>query len=211
MFGSVFAHEATKLGKTCLVIEKRNHVGGNVYCEEIEGIQTHMYGPYIFHTNDKTIWDYVNSFVPFNSFINSPVANFKGETFNIPFNMNTFSQLWNVKRSEEAQEMVDAQKLKLDRRAANLEEQALSTVGADIYEKLVKGYAEKQWGRNCKDLPASIIKRIPLRYTYDNNYYNDRYQGIPIGGYNKLIDGLLDGIEVRTDVDYLQIEIAGTI
>ena len=169
LFGSVFAHEVAKSGKTCLVIEKRNHVGGNIYCEEIEGIHTHKYGPHIFHTNDKGVWDYVNSFVPFNSFINSPVANFKGKRYNLPFNMNTFSQLWNVKTSEEAQEMVASQKLKLDRRAANLEEQALSTVGSDIYEKLIKGYTEKQWGRDCKDLPASIIRRVPLRYTYDNN------------------------------------------
>ena len=203
LFGSVFAHEATKSGKTCLVIEKRDHVGGNIYCEEVEGIHTHKYGPHIFHTNDKTIWDYVNSFVPFNSFINSPVANFKGEIYNLPFNMNTFSQLWNVKTPTEAQEMVDSQKLKLKEKAANLEEQALSTVGADIYEKLIKGYTKKQWGRDCTDLPASIIKRVPLRYTYDNNYYNDRYQGIPIGGYNKLIDGLLDSIEVRANVVYL--------
>ncbi len=203
LFGSVFAHEVTKLGKTCLVIEKRNHVGGNIYCEEIVGINTHKYGPHIFHTNDKMIWDYVNSFVTFNSFINSPTANFNGETYNLPFTMNTFNQLWNVKTPAEAKEVIDSQKLRLEKKAANLEEQALSTVGVDIYEKLIKGYTEKQWGRDCKDLPASIIKRVPLRFTFDNNYYNDRYQGIPIGGYNKLIDGLLDSIEVRTNVDYL--------
>jgi UDP-galactopyranose mutase len=204
LFGCVFAHEATKQGKTCLIIEKRNHVGGNIYCEKINGVNVHKYGPHIFHTNDKNIWDYVNSFVPFNSFINSPLANYKGELFNLPFNMNTFHQLWNIKTPEQAIEKLETQKVLIGKKAENLEEQALSTVGKDIYHKLIKGYTEKQWGRPCKDLPAGIIKRIPLRFEFNNNYYNDTYQGVPIGGYNKLIDGLLKDIEVITEVDYLK-------
>jgi UDP-galactopyranose mutase len=204
LFGCVFAHEAHKRGKQCLVIDKRSHVGGNVYCEKIEGINVHKYGAHIFHTNDREIWEYVNSFVPFNRYTNSPMAYYKGELYNLPFNMNTFYQLWKVKTPAEAEAKIKSQidQLKLGK-PANLEEQALSLVGTDIYEKLIKGYTEKQWGRSASELPAFIIKRLPVRFTFDNNYFNDEYQGIPIGGYNKLIDGLLDGIEVRLDVDYL--------
>ncbi|TCD08340.1 UDP-galactopyranose mutase [Pedobacter frigidisoli] len=202
LFGAVFAHEATKLGKKCLVIDKRNHAGGNVYCKNIEGINVHQYGAHIFHTNDKHIWDYVNSFVEFNRYTNSPIANYKGEIFNLPFNMNTFYQLWGVRTPAEAKAKISAQINAVSGLATNVEEQALSLVGKDIYEKLIKGYTEKQWGRSAKDLPAFIIKRLPVRYTYDNNYFNDKYQGIPIGGYNKLIDALLHNIEVKLDTDF---------
>lgn len=203
LFGSVFAHEMTKAGKKCLVIDKRNHLGGNVYCENVEGVNVHKYGAHIFHTNDKGIWDYVNSFVEFNRFTNSPVANYKGEMYNLPFNMNTFYQLWRVKTPAEAQAKIDEQIAESGiTKPANLEEQAISMVGKDIYEKLIKGYTEKQWGRACKDLPSFIIKRLPVRFTYDNNYFKDKYQGIPIGGYNKLVDGLLEGIETITEVDF---------
>lgn len=202
LYGAVFAHEATKAGKTCLVLERRSHIGGNVYCENIEGINVHRYGPHIFHTNDKSIWEYVNAFVPFNRFTNSPLANYNGELYNLPFNMNTYKQLWNVSTPNEAKAKIDTQ-LKPSPNIENLEEQVLSQVGTDIYHKLVKGYTEKQWGRACTELPASIIKRLPVRYTYDNNYYNDTYQGVPIGGYNKLIDGLLAGVEVKINTDYL--------
>jgi UDP-galactopyranose mutase len=206
LYGCVFAHEATKAGKTCLVIDKRNHLGGNVYCSNIEGVNVHEYGPHIFHTNDKNIWEYVNSFVPFNRFTNSPIAKYKDKTFNLPFNMNTFNQLWNVETPEDARAKICSQVVELDGKPKNLEEYALSVVGSEIYEKLIKGYTQKQWGRSCSELPVSIIKRIPIRYRYDNNYYNDSFQGIPIGGYNKLIDGLLDGIETRLSVDYFAVK-----
>lgn len=205
LWGSVFAHEANKRGKKCLVIDRRTHTGGNTYCEEVEGINVHKYGAHIFHTNDKEIWDYVNSFVEFNRYTNSPVANYYGELYNLPFNMNTFYQLWKVKTPAEAQA-----KIKEQVQAAgitdpkNLEEQAISLVGTDIYEKLIKAYTEKQWGRKATELPAFIIKRLPVRFTFDNNYFNDRYQGIPIGGYNKLTEGLLEGIEVKLGVDFFQ-------
>ena len=203
LFGAVFAHEAKKKGKKCLVIDKRNHQGGNVYCEQVEGINVHKYGAHIFHTNDKEIWDYVNQFVEFNRYTNSPVAFYKDEVYNLPFNMNTFQQLWGVRTPEEAQNKIDEQvKASGIKDPKNLEEQAISLVGIDIYEKLIKGYTEKQWGRKATELPAFIIKRLPVRFTYDNNYFNDKYQGIPIGGYNKLIEGLLDGIEVRLEVDF---------
>ncbi len=205
LFGCVFAREATQRGKRCLVIDKRAHGGGNVRCEQVEGINVHLYGAHIFHTNDKHIWDYVNSFVEFNRYTNSPVANYKGVLFNLPFNMNTFYQLWKVTTPLDAQlkikSQIDSAKTT---KPNNLEEQALSLVGTDIYEKLIKGYTEKQWGRSATELPAFIIKRLPGRFTYDNNYFDDKYQGIPIGGYNKLIDGLLEGIEVRLGVDYFQ-------
>lgn len=203
LFGSVFAHEMTKRGKTCFVIDKRDHLGGNVYCENVEGINVHKYGAHIFHTNNKRIWDYVNSFVEFNRYTNSPVANYKGELYSLPFNMNTFYQLWKVKTPEEAkakiQQQVEESGIK---KPKNLEEQAISLVGKDIYEKLIKGYTEKQWGRKATELPAFIIKRLPVRFTFDNNYFNDKYQGIPIGGYNKLVEGLLEGIETQTGVDF---------
>ena len=203
LFGAVFAHEAIKHGKKCLIIDKRNHIGGNVYCEKIEDINVHKYGAHIFHTNDKTIWDYVNSFVEFNRYTNSPMANYKGQLFNLPFNMNTFYQLWGVKTPQEARDKIKSQ---IDQALitvpSNLQEQAISLVGNDIYEKLIKGYTEKQWGRSANELPAFIIKRLPVRFTYDNNYFNDKYQGIPIGGYNKLIDGLLGNCEVRLGTDY---------
>ena len=191
LFGAVFAHEAHKKGKKCLVIDKRNHKGGNVYCEQIEDINVHKYGAHIFHTNDKDIWDYVNQFVEFNRYTNSPVAFYKDEVYNLPFNMNTFNQLWGVKTPEEAKTKIEEQvKSSGITNPKNLEEQAISLVGIDIYEKLIKGYTEKQWGRKATELPAFIIKRLPVRFTYDNNYFNDKYQGIPIGGYNNLIDGL---------------------
>ncbi|MEZ4969126.1 MAG: UDP-galactopyranose mutase [Flavobacteriaceae bacterium] len=205
LFGAVFAHEARKKGKKCLVIDKRPHLGGNVYCEEVEGINVHKYGAHIFHTNDKAIWDYVNGFVEFNRYTNAPVANYKGELFNLPFNMNTFYQLWGVRTPEEAKLVIAEQVREVGvRNPMNLEKQALSLVGKDIYEKLIKGYTEKQWGRKATELPAFIIKRLPLRFTFDNNYFNDKYQGIPIGGYNKLINGLLDGVETRLEVDFFK-------
>ena len=205
LFGSVFAHEMTKKGKKCIVIDKRNHIGGNVYCEEKEGINVHKYGAHIFHTNDKKIWDYVNALAPFNRYTNSPIANYKGKLYNLPFNMNTFYQLWGVKTPEEAKKKI-AEQVKeagIDN-PQNLEEQALSLVGKDIYEKLIKGYTEKQWGRKATELPAFIIKRLPFRFTFDNNYFNDRYQGIPIGGYNVLTNKLLKGVEVILSVDYFK-------
>lgn len=202
LFGAVFAHEATKKGKKCLVIERRSHVGGNVYCEELDGINVHKYGAHIFHTSYKDVWDYVNQFVEFNNYVNSPVANYKGELYNLPFNMNTFAKLWNIATPQEAAAIIAEQRKVINGEPKNLEEQAISLVGTDIYTKLIKGYTEKQWGRSCTELPAFIIKRLPVRYTFDNNYFNDRYQGIPVGGYNKLIDALLAGIEVRTGVDY---------
>lgn len=202
LFGSVFAHEMDKAGYSCLVLEKRKHIGGNVYCEEKDGIRIHKYGAHIFHTSDKKVWDYVNQFVEFNNYVNSPVANYKGELYNLPFNMNTFSKMWGVVTPAEAAVKIAEQRTVIQGEPKNLEEQAISLIGTDIYTKLIKGYTEKQWGRSCTELPAFIIKRLPVRYTFDNNYFNDRYQGIPIGGYNVLIQALLDGIEVRTGVDY---------
>jgi UDP-galactopyranose mutase len=203
LFGSVFAHEVTKKGKKCLIIDKRNHAGGNVFCENIEEINVHKYGAHIFHTNDKYIWDYVNQFVEFNRYTNSPMAFYKDEVYNLPFNMNTFNQLWGVKTPQEARLKIDDQvRASGIKDPKNLEEQAISLVGIDIYEKLIKGYTEKQWGRKATELPSFIIKRLPVRFTYDNNYFNDKYQGIPIGGYNKLIDGLIEGIEVQLNVDF---------
>lgn len=202
LFGSVFSHEMNKAGYSCLVLEKRAHIGGNVYCEEKDGIRIHKYGAHIFHTSDKKIWDYVNQFVEFNSYVNSPVANYKGKLYNLPFNMNTFSKMWGVVTPAEAAAKIAEQRTAVQGEPKNLEEQAISLIGTDIYTKLIKGYTEKQWGRSCTELPAFIIKRLPVRYTFDNNYFNDRYQGIPIGGYNVLIHTLLDGIEVRTGVDY---------
>ena len=203
LFGSVFAHEATKQGKKCLVLEKRNHTGGNIYCENIEDITVHKYGAHIFHTSNKRVWDYVTSLCEFNGFINTPMANYEGKLYNLPFNMNTFSQIFGVTTPEEAKAVIDEQRAEIKGEPKNLEEQAISLVGREIYTKLVKGYTEKQWGRDCRDLPAFIIKRLPVRYTYDNNYFNDTYQGIPIGGYNKIIEKLLEGIEVRLNTDFL--------
>lgn len=203
LFGAVFAHEAHKKGRTCLVIDKRNNIGGNIYTETTEGINVHKYGAHIFHTSDKQIWDYVNRFAEFNNYINSPVAVYKDELYNLPFNMNTFSRMWNIRTPEQAKEIIASQIADLGiTEPHNLEEQALSLVGRDVYEKLIKGYTEKQWGRDCKELPAFIIKRLPLRFIYDNNYFNDRYQGIPIGGYTAIIEKMLEGIEVRTGTDY---------
>ena len=212
LYGATFAHMARKAGKRCLVIDKRSHLGGNVYCENINGINVHKYGAHIFHTSNKEVWDFVNAIVPFNRYTNSPIANYQGELYNLPFNMNTFHQMWGVVTPQEAQEIIDEQRAeaKATMEAAgiqeprNLEEQALLLVGRDIYEKLVKGYTEKQWGRSCTDLPAFIIRRLPVRMIYDNNYFNDKYQGIPEGGYNRLIDGLLDGIETRIDCDFFE-------
>lgn len=212
LFGATFAHLATKQGKTCLVIDKRPHLGGNVYCENIEGINVHKYGAHIFHTNNKKVWDFVNSIVEFNRYTNCPVANYKGELYNLPFNMNTFNRMWpDVHTPAEAQARINEQKAEAvaalnGRDPQNLEEQALCLVGKDIFYKLIKEYTEKQWGRDCKDLPAFIIKRLPVRMVFDNNYFNDRYQGIPIGGYNKLIDGLLENVECKTNVDFFKSE-----
>ncbi len=207
LYGATFAYLAKQKGKKCLVIDKRSHIGGNVYCDDDEGIHVHKYGAHIFHTSNKQVWDFVNSFVQFNRYTNSPVANYKGELYNLPFNMNTFYQMWGVKTPVEAIAKIEEQKKDavaiLDgREPTNLEEQALSLVGHDIYEKLIKGYTEKQWGRKCTELPAFIIKRLPVRFTFDNNYFYDAYQGIPIGGYNKLIDGLLNEIEVKINADF---------
>lgn len=205
LFGAVIAHEAIKKGKKCLVIDRRDHIGGNIYTEEVEGIQVHKYGAHIFHTSDKEVWDYVNQFAEFNHYVNSPVAVYKDELYNLPFNMNTFSKMWNIRTPKEAKDIIAAQIEELGiKEPANLEEQALSLAGRDVYEKLVKGYTEKQWGRDCKELPAFIIRRLPLRFTYDNNYFNDRYQGIPIGGYTAVVEKLLEGAEVRTGVDFLK-------
>lgn len=210
LFGATFAHLAHKAGKRCLVVDKRPHLGGNVFCERIEGINVHTYGAHIFHTSDKAIWDFVNSIVPFNRYTNSPIANYQGELYNLPFNMNTFHQMWGVVTPKEAKDIIQQQRKEAESlmradgvtEPRNLEEQALLLVGKDIYNKLVKGYTEKQWGRDCKSLPAFIIRRLPVRYIYDNNYFNDKYQGIPEGGYNLLIEGLLNGIETRTGCDF---------
>ena len=217
LFGATFAHLASKQGKRCLVIDKRPHLGGNIYCERIEGINVHKYGAHIFHTSNKRVWDFVNSIVEFNRYTNSPVANYKGKLYNLPFNMNTFYQMWGVTTPEEAQAKIEEQKSEyseelrvkneeqgLPNEPHNLEEQAMLLVGKDIYQKLIKGYTEKQWGRKCTELPAFIIKRLPVRLVFDNNYFNDKYQGIPIGGYNKLIECLLEGIETKTNVDFFE-------
>lgn len=205
LFGAVFAHEAGKKGKKCLVVDRRNHIGGNIYTEEIEGIQVHRYGAHILHTSNKEVWEYVNRFAEFNHYINSPIAVYKDELYNLPFNMNTFSKMWNIKTPAEAKEIIDRQIADLGiTEPANLEEQALSLVGRDVYEKLIKGYTEKQWGRKCTELPAFIIRRLPLRFTYDNNYFNDRYQGIPIGGYTAIIKKLLEQADVKLGTDYLK-------
>ncbi len=204
LFGAVFAHEAKQAGKSVLVLERREHTGGNVYCEQKDGINIHKYGAHIFHTSYEEVWEYVNRFVAFNHFINSPVANYQGHLYNLPFNMNTFRELWDIVTPAQAEAIIAEQRKAVKGEPQNLEEQAISLVGTDIYTKLIKGYTEKQWGRSCTELPAFIIKRLPVRYTFDNNYFNDRYQGIPVGGYNKLIDALLDGIEVRMGVDYLK-------
>ena len=202
-FGAVFAHEAKKRGKRVLVIDKRSHTGGNMYCEKVEGINVHKYGAHIFHTSNKEVWDYVNQFCTFNNYINSPIANYKDEIYNLPFNMNTFNKLWGVVTPQEAKEKIENQVKESNiTEPKNLEEQAISLVGKDIYEKLIKGYTEKQWGRRCTELPAFIIKRLPVRYTYDNNYFNDKYQGIPEGGYNVIFDKLLKGIDVELNVDF---------
>lgn len=211
LFGATFAYFATKQGKRCLVIDKRPHLGGNVYCENVEGINVHKYGAHIFHTNNKEVWDFVNSIVEFNRYTNCPIANYKGKLYNLPFNMNSFAQMWGVKTPAEAQAKIDEQKAEAlaalnGREPQNLEEQALTLVGKDIFYTLIKEYTEKQWGRRCTDLPTFIIKRLPVRMVFDNNYFNDRYQGIPVGGYNKLIDGLLDGVECKTDVDFFNSE-----
>ena len=212
LFGATFAYEATKRGKKCLVIDKRNHIGGNVYTKETEGINVHVYGAHIFHTSDKEIWDYINRFAEFNNYINSPVAVYKDELYNLPFNMNTFSKMWNIRTPKEAQEIIKKQIASLDiKEPKNLEEQALSLVGTDVYEKLIKGYTEKQWGRDCKELPAFIIKRLPLRFTYDNNYFNDRYQGIPMGGYTKIVEKMLEGVDVRTGEDFFDLKKTGKL
>ncbi len=204
LFGATFAYKAKQNGMRCLVIDKRHHAGGNVYCKQEHGINIHYYGAHIFHTNDKAIWNFVNEFANFNRYTNCPVANYKGELYNLPFNMNTFYKLWNVTTPQEARNKIDEQVKSLNiTEPRNLEEQALALVGIDIYEKLIKGYTEKQWGRKAADLPAFIIKRLPVRFTYDNNYFNDQYQGIPEGGYNKIIDGLLAGVEVKLNSDYL--------
>lgn len=210
LFGSTFAYLAHKQGKRCLVIDKRSHIGGNLYCEDIEGINVHKYGAHIFHTSNKKVWDFVNSIVEFNRYTNSPVANYKGKIYNLPFNMNTFYQMWGVRTPEEAFDKIEEQKKEVISimkeqgvdSPRNLEEQALFLVGRDIYERLIKGYTEKQWGRKCTELPSFIIKRLPVRFVFDNNYFNDKYQGIPVGGYNRLIEGFLNGIECKTNIDF---------
>jgi UDP-galactopyranose mutase len=207
LYGAVFAHEASKLGHTIKVIEKRNHIAGNIYTEEIEGINVHKYGAHIFHTSNKEVWDYVNNFAEFNRFTNSPIANYKGELYNLPFNMNTFNKLWGVETPEEARRIINEQKAVLNgKKPTNLEEQAISLVGTDIYEKLIKSYTEKQWGRPCTELPPFIIKRLPVRFTFDNNYFNDTYQGIPIGGYTQIVEKMLDhpNIEVELETDFFE-------
>lgn len=204
LYGAIFAHEAKAKGKSVLVVDKRPNIAGNVYTEKQEGINVHMYGAHIFHTNDKSVWNYITQFAEFNRFTNSPVANYKGELYSMPFNMYTFNKMWGVVTPEEAAAKIEEQKKEITGEPKNLEEQAISLVGRDIYEKLVKGYTEKQWGRDCKELPAFIIKRLPVRLTFDNNYFNALYQGIPIGGYTKMVENLLDGIEVRLNTDYLE-------
>ena len=204
LYAGVFAWYAAKTGKTCLVVEKRNHIGGNVYCQDMEGIHVHKYGATIFHTSNRKVWDFVNSLAEFNRYTNSPVANYKGQMYNMPFNMNTFSRMWGISTPAQAKEIIERQRAEITGEPKNLEEQAISLVGREIYEKLVKGYTEKQWGRDCRDLPAFIIRRLPVRYTYDNNYFNDLYQGIPIGGYNVIIEKLFAGCDVELGKDYLE-------
>lgn len=203
LFAGVFAYHAKKAGKTCLVVEKRNHIGGNIYCKEIEGINVHVYGAHIFHTNNREVWDFVNSLVEFNRYTNSPVANYHGEIYNLPFNMNTFSKMWGVVTPDEAKKIIEEQRQCIKGEPKNLEEQAISLVGEDIYRKLIKEYTEKQWGRDCKELPSFIIKRLPVRFTYDNNYFDAAYQGIPIGGYTRLAEKLFEGCEILLNTDYL--------
>ena len=209
LFGATFAYKATQVGKRCLVIDKRPHAGGNVYCEKMEGVNVHKYGAHIFHTSNKEVWDFVNSLVPFNRYTNSPIANYKGELYNLPFNMNTFAQMWGVITPDEAKAKIEEQRAEAiaalnGREPQNLEEQALCLIGKDIFYKLIKEYTEKQWGRDCKELPAFIIKRLPVRFVFDNNYFNDLYQGIPVGGYNALIEKLLDGSDVKTNCDFFK-------
>lgn len=205
LFGSIFAYEANKKGKKCLVIDKRNHIAGNIYTEEVEGINVHKYGAHIFHTSNKEIWEYIQQFAEFNRYTNSPVANYKGEIYNLPFNMNTFNKLWGVTTPKEAKAKIEEQIIESGiTNPKNLEEQAISLVGKDIYEKLIKGYTQKQWGRPCTELPAFIIKRLPVRFTYDNNYFNDTYQGIPIGGYTQIIEKMLEGIDVKLNYDFFE-------
>lgn len=207
LFGSVCAHELKKQGKSVLVIDRRNHIGGNIYCEKIEGINVHKYGAHIFHTSNRKIWEYVNQFAQFNNYVNSPMAIYKNEMYNLPFNMNTFSKMWNIKTPQEAKDIIDKQRQEnFVENPKNLEEQALNLVGRDVYEKLIKGYTEKQWGRDCKDLPSFIIKRLPLRFTFNNNYFNDVYQGIPEGGYNQIIEKLLCGCDVKLGVDFKKLQ-----
>ena len=202
--GAVFAYEATKRGKRCLVIDRRDHIGGNVYTKEIEGINVHLYGAHIIHTGSKKVWDYFHQFTDVNHFVNSPIANYNGEIYNLPFNMNTFSRLWGIRTPDEAKAIINKQRSVIKGEPKNLEEQAISMAGTDIYEKLIKGYTEKQWGRKCTELPAFIIRRLPFRFIYDNNYFNDRYQGIPIGGYTAIVEKMLEGAEVRTGVDFFE-------
>ena len=202
LFSGVFAWHANQKGKKCLVLEKREHIGGNIYCEDIDGIHVHKYGAHIFHTSDRKVWDFVNRLCEFNRYTNSPIANYKGEIYNMPFNMNTFSKMWGIATPDEARAIIEKQRASIQGEPKNLEEQAISLVGEDIYKKLIKGYTEKQWGRDCRDLPSFIIKRLPVRYTYDNNYFNDLYQGIPIGGYNVLIDRLFEGCDIELNTDY---------
>ena len=204
LYSGVIAYLAGQAGKSCLVLERRDHTGGNIYCEEIEGIHVHKYGAHIFHTSNKEVWQFVNSLAEFNRYTNSPIANYKGEIYNMPFNMNTFSKMWGIRTPEEAKTIIEEQRKAVPGEPKNLEEQAIKLVGKDIYEKLVKGYTEKQWGRDCKELPAFIIKRLPVRLTFDNNYFNALYQGIPMGGYTKMVENILDGIEVRLNTDYLE-------
>lgn len=211
LYGATFAYRAKQMGKKCLVIDKRPHLGGNVYCEQVEGINVHKYGAHIFHTSNEVVWNFVNSIIEFNHYTNSPIANYKGELYNLPFNMNTFNSLWGVKTPAEAQAKIDEQRAEAvvalgGRDPQNLEEQALCLVGKDIFQKLIKEYTEKQWGRSCNELPAFIIKRLPVRLVFDNNYFNDKYQGIPIGGYNKLVEGLLDSVECKTGIDFFHSE-----
>lgn len=204
LYAGVFAYIAKQHGKRCLVLEKRDHIGGNIYCDKTEGVRVHQYGAHIFHTSSREVWEFVNRFTEFNRYTNSPVANYKGEMYNMPFNMNTFSRMWGISTPEEAKAIIEEQRQAVTGEPQNLEEQAIRLVGTDIYEKLVKGYTEKQWGRDCKDLPGFIIRRLPVRYTYDNNYFNDLYQGIPIEGYNGIIKKLFEGCEIKTGVDYLE-------
>ncbi len=212
LFGATFAYEAKKKGKKCLVIDRRDHIAGNVYTKEQSGINVHVYGAHIFHTSNKTVWDYVNQFAEFNNYINSPVAVYKDELYNLPFNMNTFSKMWNIRTPQEAKDIIAKQIADLHiTEPKNLEEQALSLVGTDVYEKLIKGYTQKQWGRPCTELPAFIIRRLPLRFIYDNNYFNDRYQGIPMGGYTKIVEKMLDGVDVRLREDFFDVKKSGRL